>query len=231
MSLINDALKKAQRQRGDTAAPAPTALSAAPMPGPLSAAPSRNPSPASRPQFLLIGAGAALGLLLSLGAIFLFRPSASEPAAPAPTSAAAPAEQPPASTATTSQPPAAVAQTSHTAAPAAPAPSLPSVNTPPPVREEPQIITVSTQPAAPLQETAKPAGPPPRPALQLIHAVEAFRIAGVRASGADSKVLMNDRVYRIGDVVDHALGIRITAVTANSVTFADESGATCTRNF
>jgi hypothetical protein len=59
--------------------------------------------------------------------------------------------------------------------------------------------------------------------------IDALRIAGVRASSTDSKVLMNDRVYRVGDIVEHVLGLKITGITADSLTFEDESGASYTR--
>jgi hypothetical protein len=66
----------------------------------------------------------------------------------------------------------------------------------------------------------------------MIEAIEALRVAGIRVgAGSDAKVLMNDRVYRIGDTVDHALGLKLTGATASSLTFRDGTGAAYTRNF
>ncbi len=228
MSLINDALKKAQRQRGDSTPPEPAAP-VAPMPGPISATPSRRAAQGAKPQLYLLGAGALLGLGLALGAVFLLREPAPAPVAAKvePASASAPA------TATVAPSTSPEKATSPTAAPL-------TVSAPAPAAAEPALITVSTRPADPTpaqpeaaaSETARPAaGPAPKPSLRMINAIEAYRIAGVRASGADSKVLMNDRVFRIGDTVDHELAIRITAVTANSISFVDDTGATYTRNF
>ena len=42
---------------------------------------------------------------------------------------------------------------------------------------------------------------------------------------------MNDRVYRIGDIIEHQLGLKLVGITATSLTFEDESGARYTRNF
>jgi len=42
---------------------------------------------------------------------------------------------------------------------------------------------------------------------------------------------MNDRVYRNGDIVEHELSLKLTEITANSLTFENESGARYTRNF
>ena len=54
---------------------------------------------------------------------------------------------------------------------------------------------------------------------------------GIRASTTDSKVLMNDRVYRVGDTVEHEMGLKIVGITANSLTFEDERGGRFTRTF
>ncbi len=56
-------------------------------------------------------------------------------------------------------------------------------------------------------------------------------MAGIRASATDSKVLMNDRVYRLGTIVEHEMGLKLTGITANSLTFEDERGGTYTRTF
>jgi hypothetical protein len=78
--------------------------------------------------------------------------------------------------------------------------------------------------------------PPPRPAVsippiikpdeRITAFVEAMRIKSVRVAGADSRVLINDRVYRVGEVVDRPLGVRLSTVTANQLTFSDANGTT-----
>jgi hypothetical protein len=86
-------------------------------------------------------------------------------------------------------------------------------------------------PAAPAPPPAVPSGPPPPPGSRFVAAADSFRVVGIRVAGTDSKVLMNDRVYRFGDMVDHDLGIRLTGATANSLTFTDGTGASYTRYF
>jgi hypothetical protein len=86
--------------------------------------------------------------------------------------------------------------------------------------------------ASPLQVTpAKPAAPPPKLGAKAISFIENLRIAGIRASATDSKVLMNDHVYRVGDTVEHELELKITGITSSSLTFEDEHGAVYTRQF
>jgi hypothetical protein len=61
--------------------------------------------------------------------------------------------------------------------------------------------------------------------------VDAVRVAGIRSSGDDSRVLMNDRVYRVNDIVDRALGIRLVKVAVDSLTFSDAAGLTYVKYF
>jgi hypothetical protein len=56
-------------------------------------------------------------------------------------------------------------------------------------------------------------------------------VTGIRTSETGSKVLMNDKVYRANDIVNRALGLRLVKITADSLTFADASGATYVKNF
>ncbi|MBA4135999.1 MAG: hypothetical protein C0518_01630 [Opitutus sp.] len=222
MSLINDALKKAQRQRtGDTSTDVP-------VPGGGSRPSVESGRPAAfRLQLLLLGGGALLGLLIATGALFISR---REPAPPA-------KSEPAVSTAgplVKIEPPAAAP--ANDAKVSAPEKTVAPVSAP---ADEPKLVTVKTTPApepasssVPSAETATGAGTlPPLASARMVNACEALRVAGIRASATDSKVLMNDRVYRVGDIVDYELGIKLTAVTASSLTFVDSTGATYTRNF
>ena len=77
----------------------------------------------------------------------------------------------------------------------------------------------------------------PKPALpgklepRAINYLESLHVAGIRASTTDAKVLMNDRVYRVGSIVEREMGLKLTGITANSLTFEDEHGASYTRTF
>ena len=54
--------------------------------------------------------------------------------------------------------------------------------------------------------------------------IESMRIKGVRAAGADSRVFINDRIFRVNEIVDRALGIRLLRVNPGSLTFSDANG-------
>jgi hypothetical protein len=41
---------------------------------------------------------------------------------------------------------------------------------------------------------------------------------------------MNDRVYRVNDLVDRNLGVRLTKVESGRLTFTDASGAVYSKN-
>ena len=103
------------------------------------------------------------------------------------------------------------------------------------------VILAPVEPPKPVETAAVQLAPePPKPTApavarklepRAINFVNSIRVAGIRASASDSKVLMNDRVYRIGDTVEAEMGLKLTGITPNSLTFEDENGGKFTRNF
>lgn len=265
MSLINEALKKAQRQRsGDQPF----------EPGP-GAAPLGRVARREKPMgfnFLVIRfvVGCVLTVALLLGGYYLYlRASAASETPAQPTAAATPLPAP-----ATTAPTAAVSPTPGGPAPQTPAltTSAPTtapvtVATPPPASSAPLTVTPTPPPAATTASTpllpppsagttapptltlppaaGTPSGPTPAPAVpavtkpaaptkmdpRAIAFIEGLRVSGIRASSTDSKVLMNDRVYRAGDTVEHELGLKLVVIRSNSLTFENEAGLRYTRNF
>ena len=261
MSLINDALKKAQKQRTGDSPP----LAAMPGVGGESAAKiAKRGKPAGINAQLLRLALAAGGLVVVLvvGGILLFRSSkspANSRQLPGKEVAYEPAPKPATGAAdTTARPPAQNPSTPAVTftlpiAPAAPVSSITSTadsestpahntgviagQTPAPVAPG-STKTLEAKPALLVDANASAAQPPAgpaHPAVKLdsksINFIENLHIAGIRASATDSKVLMNDRVYRTGDIVEHNLGLKLIGITASSLTFEDENGGRYTRNF
>lgn len=196
MSLINDALKKAQKQR--TGEDAEAAVGVSPEGEALGRIVKRDKPPAFSTLLMRIGLSAGALLILLIGA-YLGLQRSRQPAEPTPSVAPAISPAPP-----------------------------PVVKT----TQAPETFSIPIPPSAP-PVVAAPPPPPPRPKFspQAISFVDNLRIAGIRASATDSKVLMNDRVYRNGDIVEYELGLKLTEITANSLTFENESGARYTRNF
>ncbi len=228
MSLINEALKKAQKQRTGDSPP----LAAMPgVGGEPAARIARRAKPVGFNAMLLrIGFGAGGAVVLLIAGIFLVRVLKNRPEAPPPAKISPPATAPAAVTAPV---PASVT-------PAAPSTStntfvLPLATPAPAVvqKNEPVAAKVEPQPVSPPPEVAppKPVAPAPKMNPKAIAYIENLHIAGIRASSYDSKVLMNDHVYRIGDLVDPDLGIKITGITSSSLTFKDDRGAGYTRQF
>jgi cytoskeletal protein RodZ len=240
MSLINDALKKAQKQRTDGLPP----LGSMPGVGGERAADlsHRARGSSGAPTGMLLGVGLGAVGLLALGvAGFLFLRSRPDTPAPAPERPVATVSTPPAATAATAAPaPSASAPAKETvfvlpvAAPApaaAPAKAVATAPTQPATQPKaatnsPPVQTTATP--APATEAARPAG---RLEPRAVQYIDNIRVAGIRASATDSKVLMNDRVYRIGDVVEHEMGLRLVGITTSSLTFEDDRGGRYTRNF
>jgi hypothetical protein len=254
MSLINDALKKAQKMRlQDQAAPAPSNGNSGPV--------AKRARPMSTQLLVGLLAGAAVLVGGSvLATVFWLRNPAPAPApkpvaslaavsiSPSPTPAAPPTGNaaPPSATMLTptasappgvGAPPTAVGGT----APLAPLPeaqpsiALPIASAPPP--ESPPAPADLTSPPVSSVRPSSGASPVIRPApvakpdARIQTYIEALRVTGIRASGTDSKVLMNDRVFRVNDIVERSLGLRLTGVAADRLSFTDENGMVYTRNF
>ena len=267
MSLINDALKKAQKlQMQGQAQPPPNPGGA---PG-VSGAPDRpagSGGDRSMPGqiFMLLAFGAGVLIALSvLATVYLLRqpaaPIAPEKPALAPVVNAPPPGLPvPRSLgeggspsngpalAQTAPPPAPVLEKFPTTIPtpsvaAAPvpavAPAVPDTRPAPPalpvLRDSSEGVSLpavslpnpSNGPALSLSNGLDPSKPDPR----ILAYLDAMQIAGVRVSNSGSKVLMNDRVFREGEIVDRLLGLRLTKIKSDLLTFVDERGVIYTKN-
>ncbi|HEY1792934.1 MAG TPA: hypothetical protein VGG34_08440 [Opitutaceae bacterium] len=218
MSLINDALKKAARQRAEE-----DAHVAAPMPGGRRRV-ARQGEPMRTQTVIMVGVSAVIlvvGSAIATGYFLTSRPDHGRALLPrAPAAAPAPAATP------APLPPKIVIQPAPAAAKPEPAPvaAAPQIQVPPPV-----VVTMpDTSLGAP---AAKPAvvAPPTGDAIQAI--IDAYHVSGVRAAGADSKALIDGHVYRINDIIDHAIGLKLVKVDEVQLTFQDRSGATFTRSF
>lgn len=254
MSLINEALKKAQKQRTGEAPP----LASMPAIGgesPTSIARTAKPTSPGNKLILQAGLGAAALLVVVAGAFFLVRAKPAAPAVPqtspvtrhepAPAATPAPAQAEPAK----ASPPAATAQpTVTTAKPPAPARAsenvfvlpivAPPAETAAPVANKVETAAGAFARAEPAQPVVPPPAAPRTPGAKIdpkaIIYIEGLRVAGIRASPTDpkdSKVLMNDRVYRIGNLVEAEMGLHLVGITADSLTFEDDHGGRYTRTF
>ncbi|MBL9216243.1 MAG: hypothetical protein JNG83_12270 [Opitutaceae bacterium] len=234
MSLINEALKKAQKQRTGESAPLPSVGGV-----PAARIAKRGKPAAFHTVFIRAGIGAAIAVVLVVGGLVAYRLLQSPPAvATAPAANSAPAATPqaaapapvPAPVATVTPPPKAEtpapAPTAAAASFTVPAPAPAA----PPAEVHPAPKAAAT-PAVVFETPKLPAAPPPKMSPRAVAFIESLRIAGIRTSATDSKVLMNDRVFRIGNVVEHELGIKLTGISSSSLTFEDEQGAAYVRQF
>jgi hypothetical protein len=231
MSLINDALKKAQSMQspgqsgGLKLASKPLQPRTAAHPGP-SAPPTlsadtgkRVAPPRRRPRtglILAVAGGVFAGVIcLGLGAMFLLWPAGADDSAPAAVASVEPTADP------TAKP--TVAQSAPEAAPtpeaASPAPT--------PV-ETPVVETVAAAPADTIAEpiavaVSRPIAParPRDPRLQAF--ALGIRVAGIR-TGDNPKALMNDRVYGIGEFVSPDHDLRLTKVDTRMLELEDSHG-------
>ena len=109
---------------------------------------------------------------------------------------------------------------------AAPSPAL--------AQGEAQQLPPSTAPTA--APTPRPVATAPATAPQnrneLIQGiVDRYRVSGVRAAGADSKALVDGHVYKINEVIDRTIGLKLVKVEADHLTFVDAQGDTYLKSF
>jgi hypothetical protein len=224
MSLINEALKKAARQRAEEQGDSP------PMPG-GNRRQARQGGPMQKQTFVLI-VGAAVALVVVsvvvTGILMTGKPEAKAPAAvketpvsvaPALTAKAviqAPVVLVSVPTAAPTSAPVAVAMPSPTPTPVAVAPA-----TPLPVA----MAAVTT---APVQRSADNSQVHTDTVQGL---VDAFHISGVRTAGSGSKALVNGHVYKLNEIVDKSIGLKLVKVDEDHLTFVDRDGNTYVKSF
>lgn len=218
MSLINDALKKAARQRSQSADLLP------PVPG-GGPRPSRQGAP-MKTQTLVLLMVAALILVAGSAVVtgYILR-SKETPAAPAPKIAAKPAPTPA---------PSPVAASAAITPPAAPAKPVVIVMAPTP--------TPAPSPVAVVAAPVVVASPSPAPAAAVSAAqaashldqvqaiVERYRVSGVRMSSSGSKALIDGHIYKLNDVIEKSIGLTLVGIDTDHLTFRDRDGQTYVKN-
>jgi hypothetical protein len=276
MSLINDALKKAQKLQMQGQAQPPPNSGGTPSASGGSGAPNRPADSAhstgstGSPQassglagssransggnrampgqlFMLLAFGAGALIAVSvLATVYLLR----QPAAPSPVSTAAPvvAQAPSAPIPPEKPEPAPVVKAPALALPLSippatpaeffapgPAPVVTKLPAPPPTTATAPVTTpaVAATPVAslfnPPSASSAPLDPS-KPDPKILAYLDAMQVAGVRVSDTGNKVLMNDRVFRENEIVDHLLGLRLKKVESDMLTFVDERGVIYTKN-
>jgi|UniRef100_UPI00404B0C99 hypothetical protein len=219
MSIINNALKKAQRQRSTGAISSPS--------GEGGASSGRRGSAMTAQNLVLIIAGVAAVIVVSVVAtVYLVKNS------PEPLTSAQLANPLPPLTQNTSVDPVG----------SDPVVLMPEIK--PAEREVENVATSpSTSPVMPAKvEKIEPIANPIPVALvpdtshvtqddRIYAYIETLQVVGIRSSGADSKVLMNNRVFRVNDMVDRELMLRLVKVSSDSLTFLDANGIIYTKYF
>jgi len=227
MSLINDALKKAARQRAQESNAVP------PMPGSAGYVQSAGQGgPMSTQTMVLIGGAALVIIVVSAVVTGMLIAGKFDSKRPAPVAAA---EVRPAAPATAPAP--AIAISVPKAVPAAVVVASPPVVTPAPVAAaEPTPAPVAPAPApkpvaaaALAPATAVPNTQAQNDAIQTM--IDKFHVSGVRASGTDSKALIDGHVYKVNDFLDRSLGLKLTEVAQDHLTFTTREGTTFTKTF
>ena len=245
MSLINEALKKAQRQRAEE-----QANLAPPMPG-GGGHRVRRSAPALSTQTIVLLAGGGITLFVSCVAATVLWINRPDPAKTGP--AKSPLAAAAAETVVTAAPiivlPGSLkaAESDRSAAPPT-SKFTPATAAPNPIQAAPNPGPVTQSPAsppAPVAPAPTSSALPADPALaasvgvrvtgkfqeSIQTLVDALRVAGIRAAGNDSKVMINERVYKLNDIVDRPNNLRLTKVASDGLMFTTPDGVTYEKTF
>jgi cytoskeletal protein RodZ len=231
MSLINQALRKAQRDR------TPNRM---PEPGKQTPAAYANSAASGMSPTLVIGLVIAVALLVGLvvGLSVVIFKGDSVPLQPQPQQVAA--SQP------TTKAPNPLAQTAETPPTAKPltAPISPPANPEVATRQESNVVDelrkareateaeAATQAQAAAEKVAADAKTAEeaaaraaaKPSNDIIAWLEQAKLSGVKISATDSKVILNGRAYSVGEVVNRTLGLKLMVVQETRVLFVDNNG-------
>jgi hypothetical protein len=108
---------------------------------------------------------------------------------------------------------------------------LPPIAVPEPVMVAPVTPVAPVEPVKPVTPPTPPAPLVPTANPKVYEILEALRITGIRASETDPKVIMNERVYRLNDIVDRGTQLRLIRVDTTALVFADASGFEYRKSF
>lgn len=217
MSLINDALKKAQNAQGPqpgAAAPpfsgdpggTPGAISAPDHTGPIPVARRSNPMSAQKLVLILLVAGIVfIGFIAAMGVGAYMIINTGKPDLMADAASPEPVD-------------------------AAEVILIPE--------PEPEPVVASVPKPAPLPvPVARPIQPQPpsvrvnRPDPDVLAYVNTLKVRGIRVTNGESKVLMNNKVYKTGEIVNYDLNVKLSEVTGEELIFEDIQGNTYVARF
>jgi len=226
MSLINQALHKAQRDR------TPNRMA---QPGEQSPANYANSAASGMSPTLVIGLVIAVAMLIGLVvglSVVIFKGDSATPAQQATvTQPTIPAQQALTQTATTtpSAPVTAPASTTPTMAKASPEPSV--VEELRKARESAEAeATAQAQAAAEKATSAAKAADvaaaraAAQPSEDIITWLGSAKLSGVKISNTESKVILNGKAYAVGQFVNFKLGLKVMVIQETRVLFVDNNG-------
>ena len=223
MSLINEALRKAQRDR------TPSQMYGA-TEQPANYAPSYTPQTNKRGLLigLIIGIAVLIGLVAGLTITLLKKEPAptqqyTQPASPPPT--AQPGRTLPEPTAATQPIQPLTARATATTTASTPANESDSAN----ILEQLQLARAAAETKAEAakkaaaEQPAKTTATVP-PNQNIINWLSQARISGVRLSDSGNKVILNNKAYAVGETVHFGLGLKVLIIQQARVLFIDANG-------
>ena len=93
-------------------------------------------------------------------------------------------------------------------------------------------MAASTPATAALPPLYAPRAPTPiNPSARVQGFIDRIRVTGIRKSDTESRVILNYRMFKTGDVVDSGLEVKLVKIEDGVLTFADSNGKTYIKLF
>jgi len=106
-----------------------------------------------------------------------------------------------------------------------PPPPAPTVVTETTVASIPAAAATPAPPASALPPLYAPRAPTPiNPSVRIQGFIDRIRVTGIRKSDTESRVILNYRMFRVGDMVDSGLEVKLIKIEDGVLTFADHDG-------
>lgn len=205
MSLINQALRKVQSERSANKNTLGSNSPSAPY-----AYQNNNKT------VILIGLSVCIVVLIGLvaGLAFMLLFKTSEPTTVEVSDSAALPETPP-STDTTVE--------------LSSGPEMKPLETPPPPPPPAQTITLDSQEEAPVVN--EPEAPIAKPDQQIAQWLAESSVSGMRISKKSSKVILNNKAFTVGEIVNFDFELKLLRIEENKLLFVDPDGVEYTKGF
>ena len=113
--------------------------------------------------------------------------------------------------------------------PDAPAKSETTTMTPPPMAAQTNQLDTQEKPAEEMHTTIEPQTPIAEPKQEIAKWLSQSKVFGIRISKKGNKVILNNKTFTIGEIVNFDFDLKLIQIDENKLLFIDSDGAEYTK--